>query len=346
MKVYNVEIFTNQFDYRSSAQISQLELEVDYLTIAKNKIRLPSIIAFAGDYIQIRYESQILAVGIVTGVKKDKERVIVSFKDFSDIFDIDVRVNLSDLTTGSMEGFIAEIITENYITNTDTNQNIFGLSVSVLTGTTGTSLDVEKSIVNLFKDVVYSAFLQYSIVIGFVINVQTKAIICTISKNTTATKTIETELSNVLTKNIDIGVTKESYNKLVVVNSENETEQEVYYLHTNNTINTTNTDRVLPVFFTTVYTAPSGTKTFTDMALEKAIATLKKNEYNNLIELEISNNDSLVNPSSIGIGQVTNVIDGTTVYSTILTGKRIEKTTTLIFGAVRKDLTKKLKWGL
>lgn len=342
MKVYNVEIFSPLFVYRSSMQVSNIEIEIDYIATAKNKIELPRIDVLEGDYIRINYD----IVSIVSGVKDEKTRTIVSYKSFADIFDVDVKVDVSFLSTGTIEGFISKIITDNYITNADSLQNIYGLSTSILTGTTGTSLDLPKTIVNFYKDVVKPAFLQYNVLIGFAIDVQDKQIICAIGKNTVTTKTIETRLPNILSKNIDVGISTDFYNKMIAVNSSNEAEQLVYYLHPDNTINTTNSNRIEPVKFITVYIEPASGKTFATLSLEKAIATLKKNQYNNLIEIEISNDDELIKPATYGIGQVTNVIDGDKIYNTVLTGKRIGKTTTLIFGAVRKDLTKKLKWGL
>jgi len=52
-KVYMVEIFKPNFDYRSSTQVSDIEIEIDYLSITKNKIQMVEIEAVTGDYIRI-----------------------------------------------------------------------------------------------------------------------------------------------------------------------------------------------------------------------------------------------------------------------------------------------------
>ena len=50
--------------------------------------------------------------------------------------------------------------------------------------------------------------------------------------------------------------------------------------------------------------------------------------------------DELIHPNDLEIGQTLNVISGGASDSTILTGKRIGDTCTLVCGTVRLDLTK------
>ena len=341
-KIYLIEIFEPDFTYRSSMQVSDIDLEIDYLSLVKNKIKLNNIVAYAGDYIRIS-TSEIEIDGIITGTQDKKDSIVISYKTFFDLFDIDILCDPTDLTTTTMERFISNLITENYISNSDTLQNITGLSVSVMSGTSGTTLDISSNIVNFYKDIVYSAFLQYNIVIRFSISTQQKKILCTIEKNISPVKVIETRLPNILNKNIDLGVTKESYNKLIVINEASQTEDEIYYLHPDNTINTTNSNRITPVIFTTEFITIASGKTFSESAYDKAVSVLKQNEYNKLIEIETTINDSLINPLTLGIGQKVTVIDGENQHESILTGIKIGKTSTLIFGAVRKELSKKLK---
>ena len=146
-----------------------------------------------------------------------------------------------------------------------------------------------------------------------------------------------------MNKNIDVVVTQESYNKLIVINEASQTEDEIYYLHPDNTINTTNSNRITPVIFTTDFITIASGKTFSESAYDKAVSVLKQNEYNKLIEIETTINDSLINPLTLGIGQKVTVIDGENQHESILTGIKIGKTSILIFGAVRKELSKKLK---
>lgn len=340
--IYMVEIFQPDFTYRSSTQVSDIGIEIDYLSLVKNKIKLNNVVAFIGDYIRISTKD-IEVDGIITEVSEDKKYIIITYKTFFDTFDVDILVDPADLNTVTMEGFISTLITENFISNADALQNLQGLSVSVLSGTSGTSLALTTNIVNLYKDIVYPAFLQYNIVVSFSISTQQKQILCTIAKNISPIKTIETGLPNIIGKNIALGVTTESYNKLIVINEANQTEQEIYFLHPNNSIDKINTNRITPVIFDTEFITIASGKTFTQSAYDKAVTVLKQNEYNNLIELEMSNDDDLIKPITLKVGQKASVIDGDNIHETILTGIKVGKTTTLIFGAVRKELSKKLK---
>ena len=343
--IYTVEIFESDFTYRSSMQTSDLSIELDYLDVSKNKIKIKTIKAYEGDYIRIS-TADIELDGIVTGVSDDGEYAKISFKSFMDIFDIEIFADVTDLESVTMESFIASLIDENYISNADSLQNIYGLETKVLTGTLNTSLTVDSDIINFYKDIVYSAFLQYNIVVDFSIETRKKKVVCTIKKNIQENLTIEADLPNIIKKNIDLSVSKESYNKLIVINEDDDTEQEIYYLHSDNTIDLVNNDRVTPVNFTTDYAVATTSKTFTEVAYDKAVSLLKQNEYNNLIELEMSNNDTLIKPMSLEVGRNTTVISDGVSYQTILTGVKVEKTTTLIFGAIRRELTKRIKWRI
>lgn len=83
---------------------------------------------------------------------------------------------------------------------------------------------------------------------------------------------------------------------------------------------------------------------FLEKAATKAEKTFKANKYENNIELQCLNDDTMLNPLSLEIGQIVNVIDNDNVYQTILSGRKTEKgCTTLIFGTDRLEITKKLK---
>lgn len=343
--IYSVEIFKPDFEYVDSIQMSDLSISLDYLDISKNRIIVKKIDCSEGDYIRIS-TGELELDGIVTGVLNDGDYVRISFKSFMDIFDIDIFADVADLESQTIESFIANLIDENYISNADAEQNIYGLSVKVLTGTENTSLTVDSNIMNFYRDIVQSAFLQYNIIVKFSIQTQKKQVVCTIQKNIADNLTIEADLPNIINKSIDLSVSKENYNKLIVINESNETEAKIYYLHPDNTIDEVDSDRVTPVNFTTQYASATATKTFSDVAYDKAVSLLTQNEYNNLIELEMKNDDSLINPLYLTVGQNTTVISDGVSYQTILTGVKIGKTTTLIFGAIRRELTKRIKWRI
>lgn len=83
---------------------------------------------------------------------------------------------------------------------------------------------------------------------------------------------------------------------------------------------------------------------FDQKALEKATDTLAVEKNNNLIELEMLENDILFEPEEMNIGQDILVISEGKSYESMLTGyKRKSGKITLIFGAIRLELTKILK---
>lgn len=82
---------------------------------------------------------------------------------------------------------------------------------------------------------------------------------------------------------------------------------------------------------------------FTKKADEKANKTFGSNKYENLIKIECGNNDTRLTPWDMEIGQRVIVYDDGNAYETILTGKQIKGTSTLIFGNERIELTKMLK---
>ena len=82
---------------------------------------------------------------------------------------------------------------------------------------------------------------------------------------------------------------------------------------------------------------------FIEKAHNKAFQTFSKNKYDNLIELEVSAEDDMVKPKSLKVGQVVNIINDGNSYTSILSGREIDDTITLIFGTIRLELTKTLK---
>lgn len=342
MRLYNIEIFAG-FSYRGSLQIQDVNYKEDYISLEKNKIKSSQEALYAqeGDYIHISGED-IDSWGIVTAFENKKGKRQATYENFLSIFDTDIYCDSTLLDTLTVENFIAELIRENYIDNSDDLQNIEGLSVEVLTGTHGV-LDIEKNVCNLLEEVIIPAFSTYQIVVNPLWDVQKKKIILRIEQQQASKRTIEADLPNVLYKNIVVRKTKEKLNKLVVVNEEDPGEKLVVYRSENGEISTVDKERIVPVVFSTIQTKASGKKSFGEVALEKAKNKLKKAEYENLIELEIMRNDGLVHPKELKIGQMVDIISDGISYSSILTGREIDETEVLIFGTVRLDLTKTIR---
>lgn len=83
---------------------------------------------------------------------------------------------------------------------------------------------------------------------------------------------------------------------------------------------------------------------FDTTADEKAKETFASNKYSNLIELTVNEDDSMINPHDLRMGQVVNVIHDGKSYNSILSGRQVAAgKIKLIFGTIRLELTKYLK---
>jgi len=150
----------------------------------------------------------------------------------------------------------------------------------------------------------------------------------------------------VIEKEVSIKKNEEALNKLIVVNEENPSERLSYYLAVNGTIGNDieEAQRITPVVFETKLVTVGDDEVFEDVALLEAVETLTPEKYDNLIEITLLADDELVKPLEWSIGQETVVLHKKKEYQTILTGMEIRKgTVKLVYGAVRRELTKKLK---
>ena len=356
MPVYNVEIFDRSFELRSHTNVSEVVFAEDYLSPEENELEVLTTGAEKGDYIRIT-GGQIDFFGIISSVVSDREGLLeLKYKSFLSLFDTDCMfdTNLQGGST-SLEQALANIITNMFISNTDTSMNVTGLSVRAATSTADWGFNIKSDtenmhhcIVNLLNVLIIRAFEKYHVCIKVVPNAQAKTISLLIGRNTAATRTVEADLPNVVNKNVVIKETSNDVNKLVVYNTEGYASTRTYYLHSDGSYNTTNANRILPVVQEIKGTAPERngdtiTKSFTKMADSEAAEVFGSIAYNNLIELEILNDDILVSPLDMEIGQVVNVLSGGISYNSVLSGRKIDQTTTLIFGTVRLDLTKRIR---
>lgn len=344
MRLYNVEIFSPDFSYRSSAQVDAIEHGFDYLDVEKEKIKIPGWIdARRGDWIRIS-KDRFEANGIISDVKEKERSIELQYKPFHKIFDIDTYIDMESLSEMTLENWLARLIGGIYVQNEDTLQNIEGLEIKVLTEHRGASFEDYQTGINNLYDVILDAFVVYGVVCDFSMDVQRKKLVLQIGSVEAEKFTIEADLDNVLEKSITIKETKESTNKLIIYNKEDYSQKVTYYRNTNNEITTENRNRELPVVCDTVAVKVGARKTFEETAEKKAGNTLKASVYDNLIEITVALDDELVRPTERVIGQQADIISGGICYHTVLTGMEYdEDKILLIFGAIRLELTKQLK---
>jgi hypothetical protein len=173
------------------------------------------------------------------------------------------------------------------------------------------------------------ALRKYNVVATAVFDPQAKTFVVTIGQNNSAPFVVETDLPNIISSNFTIGSTTGALNKITYVNQEDETETATYYLHTDGSISDVDTDRITPVRLEHRYL--SGGDDFSGAAAIAAAEDLMPDEFNNLIEIVVKNDDQLVVPSSRGIGDRAILYRNDEIYSGILTGFiKTAETTTLI----------------
>ena len=346
MSLYNIEIFRHDFSYRSSTQIQDISYEFDYLSLSKNKIKLQNVSAERGDYIRITKGLRKIC-GVIKGVS-ESDTTCIEYMNILSIFDVNVHADIIGFLNDStvcIEKWLADTIQDVFVRNDDVLQNIHGMEVRTFTETSGKKkLQYDSNIFNL-HELIINVLIQHSIVVDIDVDVQKKKILVEIGKRKGKEKHIEADLPNILDKEIAIEEGEEAINKILVINEDNQNEQVSYYLLQDGTVSSVaeDTNRISPVIFDTTFISISDDEIFYEKAYDEAVSSLKPEEYDNYISITINNEDKLVKPDEWLIGHKAIIIHKGNVYCSILTGIEIKKRTTLMFGAVRKDLTKKLK---
>lgn len=356
MRQYNVEIFDRSFNLLCHTNAEIEEYSEDYLSPETNEVEVFNCNASKGDFIRIK-NRQNEYFGIITSIESQSEKMMtITYGSFLKLFDTDILFD-TDLQGGtiSLEQTIANIITRMFISNSDSEMNINGLSVTTHGSTSDWGFNLKSDtegkhhcIINFYDVIVARSLEKYDVVIRVIPNVQQKTIQLIVGKITDGIVKIESDLQNVVEKNIIIKETNNDVNKLVVFNTENYTSVRVYYLHPDGRYDMNNSNRITPVVQDIKGTAPEmeGTtvkKTFAKMADSEAAEVFGSINYNNLIELVVLNDDSLVKPYDLSIGQAVDICSKGNIYRSILTARTVAKQTTLTFGTIRLNLTKILK---
>lgn len=344
MMPYNIEILDRDFIYRSSYQTQEIEYHEDYLAMDSSRAVVAKIKAMEGDYIRISGTAN--HIGIVTACEDKGTKYEIQFKPMLMLTDVDVHYDRETLKTTPLEAWIAGILNDTFRDNPDMLQNITGFSAVSLSETKNVVINLESNIGNLYS-IITEALVKYSVVVDFEIDVNKKSLTACIRARNKESPTIEADLPNILSRLFVIRQAEKTVNKMSVYNENDESEYMDFYMLEDGSIVTDSTaaGRISPVVFAAAYITHEAddAQTFAEAAYEKAFSSMQAADYNNLIELTVLNDDDLVCPDLLEIGQRVKIIRSGIMYETVLTGKVVGKTTKLIFGAVRLELTKKIK---
>lgn len=345
--MYRVEIFDEKMDFVSACYTDDAQtISIDYLAYDPFQITTQIIEAKKGYFAHITKEMQTVADCIISDVQPDKNTQELSLRPLQALFDVNVFYSaVSDAIT-----WIADNLSAQYVTNADLLQrrplNITATVGSRLFPLTGYNLNPTINILS----VITNAFATWGVVTEAFLDLSNKEIVVNIFEQV-AQQTIECDLDNIISAEITLGDSYGSTNKLTIKKTVAEgtpsgTTEITYYRHTDGSINTTDDDRIVPVFWDV--TTIEQTEDMTDAqwiaeTFTKAKEVLSVGQYDNEVILSVWEDDKIVNPTEIEIGTiVTLLLKGETYYS-ILTGYQVEgNIITLTFGAVRTELTKKL----
>lgn len=357
MQPFNIEIFDTDFNLIQHYNSGQVVYNYDYLNTVENSV----MVAFnenvqKGDYIRIVNDTDDY-FGYITGIAVN-ETVQgwseLKYKPFITLFDSDIVFDCTLQNSGtSLEQAIADYITAYWISNTDVYQNIFGLQVQTISTTptwdfhiTSDQAGLNSAIINFMTNIVRRSLTKYQVGLYAKPDIKTKTILVQIGVKTMPSFTIEADLPNVIEKSIIVNETTQDINKLIIYDQADLTTNVIYYKHPDGSYDTNNTGRISPVIYGITSVAASGDVPFADAAQDAADKQFDHDSYSNLIEITVQNDDAVVMPDNLTIGQVVSVISNGTSYGSILTGIERSDRTKLIFGTIRLDLTKILKEGL
>lgn len=350
MKPYNVEVFTQRFEMVANSNVNEVTHKEDYLSSDENSITVFPMPGIAKeDYIRISRDGEEYA-GVITEITYSKDLQTISYKPLMELLNTDVLFDVDLQQTGTLEGFIADRITEMFIENEDQAQNITGLSVVTLTQTPDWYFHITPkdsgghyNIVNLINSVIIPAMQKYGVLVKPVLDIQNRSIRIEIGRVPAGTFIIESDLPNVIDKQITIKSVSTDVNKLVIYDAADYETKRVYYLHPDLSYDTRDEDRITPVNCEITSLKVEEGKSFESAAISEAYNKFANLAYSNLIEITVMKGDALIHPEEMQFGQVVKIISGGVEYSSILTGREIGQNIKLIFGTVRLDLTKILR---
>lgn len=339
--MYRLEIFSEKMVYISSSLIEEQPIELDYLTFDAFTITSVTVACKKGYLVHITSGENLVVDGVISDVKPGKGTVDISIRPLQSIFD--VSVFKSDIT--DVSAWIYGQISEQFINNSDTLQNR-PISASYESAPS-TPISIDKNDVKI-TDVMASALTTYGIVCDCTLNMRTMLIDVYIhAQNSTAV--IEADLLNTIDKTITLGDSYGEANKAIIrkVVTDSATGEvtypttEAFYLHTDGTVSSTNSDRITPVVC--VLKDVPYSETWEADALSSAAELLTPKQYDNEIVLKYKTDDMIVHPNEMEIGTKTTIMLDGNSYGSILTGKNIYRgEIELVFGCVRLALTKRL----
>ena len=363
MLQYDVEFFDRDLKYVYSCVIDGVPIEDDYISIKVTKIEVPPTQTILnGHFIRLQSD-RVNFFGVVTDVSPGEYNTKIAFKPFISVFDEDFLFDTStqgttDTNHPTLEATILQYIGDLYVNPDDLCQQL-PISIEIdgsIVQTEKWSLNITPEtegthyrIMNLYSSLIARALKEYGVVIDVIPNFRTKNIRLVITKRLVPFK-IDADLSDITVKTIKYNERQTGVNKLDVYNTEDYSQYITFYVHSDRSWDSDDTDRITPVARAVRSVAPSNSgegsaeDAFVEAAVDIAYSVLSGLTWDNLIELDVYYTDPNVDPLSIGIGQVAIIYYQDGRYTSILTGRIFsDESVTLLFGSERIEYTKRRK---
>ena len=188
------------FSIKDIVEIADYEIVIDEETNGNSNIEiLKNTSVVANDIIAVKNGTEIVYWGIVDNVSNEdgETKYLLTCKYITNMFDQKIKLeNESIISTTGVEDFIADAITNNFISNSDTFVNLSYLVLDVQSHNTKqvSVSNVENGIYNLHTWLT-NCTQNYDIVYTF--SIENKKLKMTIKKETRSTQLIDTNAQNI-----------------------------------------------------------------------------------------------------------------------------------------------------
>lgn len=339
MKVYSIEIFDTKLNYVATRLVTNVEVEVDYLTQQANVVEVEKLENLQyGYYIYIR---EMNYQGFITTSETVKDTTTITFKHLLALCDFDIRYKYIENSSKTLENQIKLMLEE--LSKKEVCE--LATRINVLTATTNTKMNLKSQTQNILS-VLIKAMKMYAVAVNCKIDFKNKELVFNVGTQKQE-RTFEMMCEYVQDYTITIEDTTDYATSMTVFQCEEdengniiENEKIYYYDEYDNSITTTPVKRILPARHTTQEIT---TQDFETDAYETAYSKLYRSEFNNVIEVEIDKENKILEQDAWRFGELVNVITKENVYRSIYSGYRKNSDKViLILGAVRTELTKKM----
>ena len=275
------------FSVKDIIEVADYELNIDEETNAVSTVNiLKETTAKARDVIAFKDDNQLLYWGVIDDINNENGRklYVIRAKYITNLFDRKIQLkNENIIRTTGIEDFLAQTITENYISSPDTFINLSWLELEIKTHTPiQTSVtNVENGIYNLHTWLT-NCTQNYNIVYSF--SIVNKKLVMTIEKQDTTKELIDTQ-AQAISNYSEVFETDVTSKVVVLYNKKNDTENPgsytLYLLNDRTTTTDMNNENRADGKIETVFT-----ENYED-ANQTALDTMKSNAYNHNITFSL-----------------------------------------------------------